>query len=99
MANAAQYAYSAWAPQFADRLQLSSTQSNFIVRVVLVGSRETANVLQGTFGNVGMYASGIPIGLLIDRKGPRLAFLLGAAFLGSGYFPLRKGGRTIDSAS
>ena len=27
-----QYAYSAWAPQFADKLQLSATQSNVIVR-------------------------------------------------------------------
>ena len=27
-----QYAYSAWAPQFADKLQLSATQSNIIVR-------------------------------------------------------------------
>lgn len=26
-----QYAYSAWAPQFAEKLQLSTTQSNIIV--------------------------------------------------------------------
>lgn len=30
--NTSQYAYSAWAPQFADKLQLSATQSNVIVR-------------------------------------------------------------------
>ena len=29
--NTLQYAYSAWAPQFADKLQLSATQSNVIV--------------------------------------------------------------------
>jgi hypothetical protein len=28
-----QYAYSAWAPQFAQRLKLSSTESNLIVRM------------------------------------------------------------------
>jgi len=31
--DTSQYAYSAWAPQFADKLQLSATQSNVIVRV------------------------------------------------------------------
>lgn len=30
--NKSQYAYSAWAPQFADKLQLSATQSNVVVR-------------------------------------------------------------------
>lgn len=30
-ANRRQYAYSAWAPQFADKLQLSATQSNVVV--------------------------------------------------------------------
>jgi hypothetical protein len=30
-ANKPQYAYSAWAPQFADKLQLSATQSNVVV--------------------------------------------------------------------
>ena len=30
--DSSQYAYSAWAPQFADKLQLSTTQSNVIVR-------------------------------------------------------------------
>ncbi|KAJ9666862.1 hypothetical protein H2201_002996 [Coniosporium apollinis] len=68
------YAYSAWAPQFAERMQLSATQSNLI----------------GAAGNVGMYASGIPAGLLIDKRGPRPAILLGAIALGAGYFPLKK---------
>jgi hypothetical protein len=31
--DTSQYAYSAWAPQFADKLQLSATQSNVIVRL------------------------------------------------------------------
>ncbi|KAF2837230.1 MFS general substrate transporter [Patellaria atrata CBS 101060] len=72
------YAYSAWAPQFARRMQLSATQSNLI----------------GNFGNFGMYASGIPVGLLVDSKGPRPAIAIGGLALGAGYFPIH---RTYDN--
>jgi hypothetical protein len=37
--NLQQYAYSAWAPQFADKLQLSATQSNVIVRFFSIAWR------------------------------------------------------------
>ncbi|TKA70857.1 hypothetical protein B0A55_04981 [Friedmanniomyces simplex] len=67
------YAYSAWAPQFAERLHLSATQQNLI----------------GNFGNIGMYAMGIPGGILIDRKGPRWGVFAGVIALACGYFPLR----------
>ncbi|KAI9651184.1 hypothetical protein NHQ30_001221 [Ciborinia camelliae] len=66
------YAFSNWGPQFADRLKLSSTEINLI----------------GLFGNLGMYACGIPVGLLVDGKGPRPAVLLGMLLLAAGYFPL-----------
>ncbi|KAL4754617.1 hypothetical protein BDW72DRAFT_165774 [Aspergillus terricola var. indicus] len=66
------YAYSAWAPQFAQKMKLSSTQSNLI----------------GAAGNLGMYACGVPMGLLTDNRGPRLTTLIGAVALGLGYFPL-----------
>ncbi|GES57230.1 MFS transporter [Aspergillus terreus] len=66
------YAYSAWGPQFARRMRISSTASNFI----------------GAAGNLGMYASGIPMGLLTDARGPRLTTFLGAVTLAIGYFPL-----------
>ncbi|KAF2218335.1 major facilitator superfamily domain-containing protein [Elsinoe ampelina] len=66
------YAYSAWAPQFAERLHLTATQSNII----------------GNAGNLGMYATGIPIGLVVDGRGPRLAVLIGSICLAAGYFPL-----------
>ncbi|KAI9760387.1 MAG: hypothetical protein M4579_001683 [Chaenotheca gracillima] len=66
------YVYSAWAPQFAERMKLSSTQSNLI----------------GTFGNLGMYASGIPLGILVDSKGARPAVILGALSLIVGYYPI-----------
>ncbi|KAF1992434.1 MFS general substrate transporter [Aulographum hederae CBS 113979] len=67
------YGYSAWGPQFADRLRLSTTASNII----------------GASGNLGMYASGIPLGWLVDKKSPRLAILIGGAALGLGYFPIK----------
>ncbi|KAH8804792.1 major facilitator superfamily domain-containing protein [Xylogone sp. PMI_703] len=68
------YVYSAWAPQFAEKLKLSSTQSNII----------------GLAGNLGMYLLGIPVGMLVDARGPRLAVMAGAFFLGGGYFPLHQ---------
>lgn len=67
-----QYVYSAWAPQFADRLKYSTTQSNLV----------------GLAGNLGMYAFGMPVGILVDAKGPRPAVLLGSVMLALGYFPL-----------
>ncbi|KAJ5776598.1 uncharacterized protein N7511_001609 [Penicillium nucicola] len=66
------YAYSAWAPQFAQRMKLSSTESNLV----------------GVAGNLGMYAMGIPMGLLTDARGPRLVTLVGSICLGLGYFPI-----------
>ncbi|KAF2742086.1 MFS general substrate transporter [Sporormia fimetaria CBS 119925] len=68
------YAYSAWAPQFAEKMQLSATQSNII----------------GTSANIGMYASGIPMGMITDRKSPRLAAIIGMLALGLGYYPIHR---------
>ncbi|BDD60874.1 hypothetical protein MAP00_005964 [Monascus purpureus] len=67
-----QYAYSAWAPQFAQKMRLSSTESNLI----------------GVAGNLGMYSSGIPLGLLTDSKGPRISTFLGSVTLITGYYPI-----------
>ncbi|KAF2719320.1 putative MFS transporter [Polychaeton citri CBS 116435] len=66
------YAYGAWAPDFAERLDLTATQEEMI----------------GNFGNIGMYAVGIPFGYLIDNKGPKWGVVLGLILLASGYFPL-----------
>lgn len=71
---ALQYVYSAWAPQFADKLKLSATQSNLI----------------GLAGNLGMYSMGVPIGMFIDTRGPRPAVIAGSILLALGYFPLRQ---------
>lgn len=38
-----------------------------------------------------MYSAGIPIGLLVDTRGPRPGALLGAVSLGVGYFSLYRG--------
>ena len=46
-------------------------------------------------GNLGMYACGIPFGMLVDRKGPRWGVALGAILLGFGYYPLAKGAQNI----
>ena len=46
---------------------------------------------QGAAANIGMYASGIPMGIVVDKKGPRPAALLGAFALAVGYFPIRAG--------
>ena len=39
-----------------------------------------------------MYIAGIPVGLLVDNKGPRPGVLLGSVLLGVGYFFQYKGG-------
>ena len=53
--------------------------------------RRASHVWQGTFGNLGMYTAGVPIGLLVDTRGPRPGALLGAVLLGVGYFSLYRG--------
>ncbi|KAH7327871.1 major facilitator superfamily domain-containing protein [Stachybotrys elegans] len=65
------YVYSAWAPQFAERLKLSATESNLI----------------GLSANLGMYTMGVPIGLFVDHRGPRPAVLAGSVLLAIGYYP------------
>lgn len=42
-------------------------------------------------GLQGMYVAGIPVGLLVDLKGPRPGVLLGGLLLGVGYLILHKG--------
>ena len=46
---------------------------------------------QGTLANLGMYATGIPMGMLIDARGPRVAVVIGALALGIGYYPIHRG--------
>lgn len=53
--------------------------------------------IKGLCGNMGMYAMGIPAGLVIDRFGVRLGVLLGAIFLGTGYYPMKYGALLIRS--
>ncbi|KAK1775078.1 major facilitator superfamily domain-containing protein [Copromyces sp. CBS 386.78] len=67
------YVYSAWAPQFADKLHLTTTQSNLI----------------GLAGNLGMYLMGVPVGMYVDGRGTRPPVMVGALLLGLGYFPFK----------
>ncbi|EGG08069.1 uncharacterized protein MELLADRAFT_77446 [Melampsora larici-populina 98AG31] len=64
------YAFSAYSPQLAERLKLSSTTLNAI----------------GISGNIGMYFASPIVGGIIDRIGPRkpLLFASGLLFLGYG---------------
>jgi hypothetical protein len=38
-----------------------------------------------------MYAAGVPVGFLVDSKGPRLGVMLGAFTLGLSYALLHRG--------
>lgn len=42
-------------------------------------------------GNLGMYATGIPVGMLIDARGPRWGVALGTVLFAAGYYPISKG--------
>ena len=55
--------------------------------------QETYTLRQGTMGNLGMYATGIPAGILIDTRSPRWGVGIGTVLFGAGYYPLAKGGR------
>lgn len=50
---------------------------------------------QGAAGNLGMYAMGIPMGLLTDARGPRLITLVGSVLLALGYYPIYLGGNFL----
>ncbi|KAJ9154900.1 MFS general substrate transporter [Pleurostoma richardsiae] len=72
LACGSNYVYSAWAPQFADKLHYSATEANLV----------------GLAGNLGMYSMGVPIGVFIDHRGPRPAVIAGSILLALGYFPI-----------
>ncbi|EXJ71000.1 uncharacterized protein A1O5_05993 [Cladophialophora psammophila CBS 110553] len=74
LACGSNYGYSIWGPSFASRLKLTATDSNLI----------------GTVGNLGMYAFGIPSGMMVDAKGPRWGVALGIVLFAAGYYPIAK---------
>jgi len=45
-------------------------------------------LLQGNAATVGMYGCGIPLGMLVDRKGPRIAGWIGGIMMGMSYYVL-----------
>lgn len=46
---------------------------------------------QGTAANLGTHSSGIPLGWLVDEKGPRPGTVIAAVALFAGYFPIHRG--------
>ncbi|KIX04088.1 uncharacterized protein Z518_07641 [Rhinocladiella mackenziei CBS 650.93] len=72
LACGSNYGYSVWGPTFAARLKLTATDSNLI----------------GTMGNLGMYAFGIPAGMMVDAKSPRWGVALGILLFAMGYYPI-----------
>ena len=68
---------------------LDGDQSHRVFRHTIPPSIIT-EMCQGTMGNLGMYASGIPVGLLVDAKGPRPGVFIGSIFVGTGYFGIYK---------
>jgi hypothetical protein len=62
-----QYAYSAWAPQFASRMKISSTESNFIVSYpVSLGKADMSrySLFAGRCWQFGNVCIGSPIGIV-----------------------------------
>ncbi|GAA5827505.1 hypothetical protein JCM5353_002743 [Sporobolomyces roseus] len=67
------YLFSAYAPQLASRLRLTSTQTNLV----------------GAAGNLGVYLSSPFIGRIVDRRGPRPLMIFAAFALTIGYLIIR----------
>lgn len=64
---------SAYMPQLASRIHLSSTHANFVM----------------ASGNAGVYLSGPFVGIFVDRRGPRSMLSFAAAVLFFGYLGLK----------
>ncbi|WVQ97537.1 hypothetical protein IAU59_004651 [Kwoniella sp. CBS 9459] len=69
LASGSNYVYSAYAPQLATQLRVSSTIGNLI----------------GLAGNLGVYLTGPLWGKLVDARGPKLSLLLGGLCCLIGY--------------
>ncbi|KAK9239604.1 major facilitator superfamily domain-containing protein [Lipomyces kononenkoae] len=67
------YVYSAYGPQLATQLGFTATQSSVIA----------------TLGSVGVYFSGPPAGVLIDRKPPHIPIIIGGCLILFGYMMMR----------
>ncbi|KAK9455784.1 major facilitator superfamily domain-containing protein [Dipodascopsis uninucleata] len=67
------YVYSAYGPQLAARLGFTATESSIIA----------------TLGSVGVYFSGPPAGVIIDRKKPHIPIAIGGCLILLGYMLMR----------
>ncbi|KAF8341288.1 major facilitator superfamily domain-containing protein [Cantharellus anzutake] len=73
LAAGTNYVYSAYAPQMGAKLDLSHTQLNII----------------GLSGNLGVYSTGPIMGIIADRQGPRILFILAVILLSVGYLGIK----------
>ncbi|KAF8531646.1 major facilitator superfamily domain-containing protein [Gautieria morchelliformis] len=73
LSSGTNYVFSAYAPQMGARLHITNTQLNII----------------GLSGNMGVYTSGVVLGRIADKHGPRLLLVLASVFLFAGYIGLR----------
>ncbi|KAK9387214.1 major facilitator superfamily domain-containing protein [Lipomyces mesembrius] len=67
------YVYSAYGPQLATQLGFTATQSSVIA----------------TLGSVGVYFTGPPAGVIIDRKPPHIPIIIGGCLILFGYMMMR----------
>ncbi|KAK9317315.1 major facilitator superfamily domain-containing protein [Lipomyces starkeyi] len=67
------YVYSAYGPQLATQLGFTATQSSVIA----------------TLGSVGVYFTGPPAGIVIDRKPPHIPIIIGGCLILFGYMMMR----------
>ena len=78
---------------------LSSTQQNLIASRVLPPDHSRINQQKGMFGNLGMYGTGIPTGIMVDRWGPRAGAIFGCATTAIGYMAIYKGAVEISATA
>ncbi|KAK9365435.1 major facilitator superfamily domain-containing protein [Lipomyces kononenkoae] len=67
------YVYSAYGPQLATQLGFTATESSVIA----------------TLGSLGVYFSGPPAGVVIDRKPPHIPIIIGGCLILFGYMMMR----------
>ncbi|KAK9463936.1 major facilitator superfamily domain-containing protein [Lipomyces oligophaga] len=73
LGSGSHYVYSAYGPQLAARLGFTATESSVIA----------------TLGSVGVYFSGPPAGIVIDKKPPHIPILIGGCLILFGYMMMR----------
>jgi hypothetical protein len=77
---------------------LNSKEQNLIVRQYKFVLCIITDLRQGMFGNLGMYGTGIPTGMMVDRYGPRSGGIFGCLTVAIGYMVIYEGKEIQDIA-